>query len=943
MVGAKEFFLLGALLLFQISAQNTAIEGKVVDASTFEELDEVKITLEGTVLQTFSQENGNFVFSSEEILPGSYILVFIKHGYNILRFPIVISEGGNKNLDLILLQPDLLREQQQIRTISLTDNELNEDEGSVENVAGLLQASRDVFLNAAAFDFSQTFFKPRGLDSEYGKVYINGVEMNKLFTGRSQWSNWGGLNDVQRNQVFHMASLPAEVGFGGIAGSTNIVMRAGKYGNGGRISFAAANRSYVGRLMATYNSGELPSGWAYSFSVSRRFAEEGFSQGTPYDANSFFLSVEKKIGEKHSLNFTGFYTPNLRGKSSANTSEVFELRGNRYNSFWGYQNGKIRNSRMREIKEPVFMVNHYWKTGERSELNTNVVYQFGRVGNSRIDFGGTRLVTAAGGQESFIGGGSTPDPAYYQNLPSYFLRFRDSQNFQAAYRAQQDFVSNGQINWAKMYTANITTAQEGGNAIYIVAEDRNDDRQIIANSIFNTTLSQYFKLISKIEYTSLLSENFASVKDLLGGTGFLDVDVFAEGDNQLTVGDRAQNDLRNRNRLVGEGDRFKYNYELNAKVIRGYSHLQYKSKRTEGYISLMGSKTKYQRTGLYQSGSFPENSLGNSNALHFTDYGFKAGSTFRITGRHLLDGNFAYYTKAPTLRNSFTNSRQNNDVVLGLSSEKILSVDVGYIYRTPIFRTRLTGYYIKIEDATEISFYYADGLSGLGRTSTTAFVQEVLTGINKEHLGVEMGIDFQVTSTIKLKAAAAVGQYIYANNPNLYLTSDDFPEAINYGKSFIKNYRIAGGPQRAAQLGFEYRDPGYWWFGTTVNFFSHAFADISPLTRTGNFLTDADGLPILEYDQNIARKYLKQEQFDDYILVNAIGGKSWRVNSYYIGFFVSLNNIFDVLFKIGGFEQSRNANYRTLKADRERDQPVFGSKYWYGAGATYYANVYFRF
>jgi hypothetical protein len=88
---------------------------------------------------------------------------------------------------------------------------------------------------------------------------------------------------------------------------------------------------------------------------------------------------------------------------------------------------------------------------------------------------------------------------------------------------------------------------------------------------------------------------------------------------------------------------------------------------------------------------------------------------------------------------------------------------------------------------------------------------------------------------------------------------------------------------------------------------------------------------------------LKQEQFDSYVLVNLIGGKSWRVKSSYIGFFVSLNNIFDVLYKTGGFEQSRNANYRTLKEDRERDQPIFGNKYWYGTGASYYANAYLRF
>jgi hypothetical protein len=38
------------------------------------------------------------------------------------------------------------------------------------------------------------------------------------------------------------------------------------------------------------------------------------------------------------------------------------------------------------------------------QLNNNIAFQTGKIGNSRIDFGGTRLVTTAEGQESYIGG-----------------------------------------------------------------------------------------------------------------------------------------------------------------------------------------------------------------------------------------------------------------------------------------------------------------------------------------------------------------------------------------------------------------------------------------------------------------------------------------------------------------------------------------------------------
>lgn len=932
----------GILIGVNTPSQENIISGVVRDAGSFEIINNARVAIEGTTLETFTDEEGKFKISLPDHTAGAVIFTINKSDYLPQRIPVNFVPGRTIDLE-ILLQPDLVIDQLFSGAISLSDAQLLDDENNADNVAGLLQASRDVFLNAAAFDFSQTFFRPRGLDSEHGKLYINGIEMNKIFNARPLWSNWGGLNDVQRNQVFSMGMVPAEVGFGGLAGSTNIVMRASKYGKGGRLSYALANRTYTGRVMATYNSGELNGGWAYSFSLSRRFAKEVYIEGTLYDANAFFVSVEKRIDPYHSINFTTFYTPNIRGKSSPTTQEVYNIKGQRYNSYWGFQDGELRNSRIKEVKEPVIMLNHFWTLSEKTQLNTNVAYQFGRISNTRIDYGGTRLVIQPDDQESYVGGGANPDPTYFHKLPSYFLRNSQNPNYEGAYRARELLVENGQLNWQHLYEANLISKNNGDNSVYVLAEDRNDDRQFTANTILNTSFNTKLNLTSKLTFSRLISENFANIRDLLGGDGYLDIDFFAQADQGHNLGDRAQSDLLNRNRIVGVGDRFKYNYELHAQVVEGFSNLHFKTKMADYYLAGNISNRIYWRNGIFKNGSHPDNSLGKSGELNFTDFGIKAGGVYRITGRHLLDFNAGYLTNPPTMRSSFSNSRQNNSIVKDLTSERLLAADVGYIFRTPSFRTRFTGYITQVSKGTELSFYYADGLSEQGRENTNAFVQEILTGISKRHLGIEAGIDYQITSTIKVKGVAAIGQYIYTSDPNLYLTSDSFISPIDYGKASLKNYHLPGGPQRAAQIGFEYRDPDYWWVGTTVNFFSHAFADINTLTRTSNFLTDVDGLPILNYDENIARRLLKQERFDSYYLVNVIGGKSWRIKSNYIGFFVSLNNIFDVVYKSGGFEQSRNSNYRTLKQDRERDLPLFGNKYWYGTRASYYANVYFRF
>jgi len=767
-------------------------------------------------------------------------------------------------------------------------------------------------VNTVAFYNLENLF-----DAENGKVLINGIEMNKMYNGRPQWSNWGGLNDAMRNQVFTMGLSANENTFGDLAGTTNVVMRASQYQKGGRVSYASSNRSYRGRVMASYNSGLTDNGWAYSFLASRRFGEEGFNDGSLYDANSFFAAVEKKINENHSLNLTAFYTPNRRGKSSPNTQEVYDLKDISYNSYWGHQDGEIRNSRVREIEEPVIMLNHYWDISKKTRLNTNVAYQFGKVGNSRLGYDNA----------------PNPDPTYYQKLPSYFLANPDGADYAGAYGASESFRNDGQIDWDAMYQANIFS---GGTSKYYLYEDRNDDKQLTANTIISSDITNNITLNGSLGYKRLNSRNFANMIDLLGGSGYLDIDTFNQGD-------AAQNNLENPNRVLGEGDTFKYDYELDASEYTGFAQAQFSYNKVDFYAGANVERTTYQRNGLYRNGSFPTNSLGKSEELDFTTFGVKAGATYKITGRHLVTLNGAYFTDAPTLRNSFSNSRQNNSTVLGLEEETVKNVDLSYVYRSPKVKARLTGYYTKMEDATEIAFYYADGISGLGRNVNTAFVQEVLTNIDKRHIGAELGIEAQVTPTIKLKGAASYGEYVYANNPDLYLTSDDFQQELDFGKSYLKDYKVAGGPQQAYQIGFEYRDPDYWWFGATSNFFSNAYVDVSPITRSQNFYADFDGAPFNDYDAETARGLLKQEEFDSYMLVNVVGGKSWKVNDYFVGFFATINNVLDKEYKTGGFEQGRSANYRTLSEDVSNEKRVFGPKYWYGYGTTYYLNVYVRF
>ncbi|MCR8667014.1 TonB-dependent receptor [Aestuariibaculum sp. M13] len=913
---------LGFFSVFITFAQQTIITGSVKDGVSFNPIPDVTISVEKTILSAQTDAKGKFVFSGNVPL-GEQMLNVSKPGYITKRFPIVVNENRTVDLSDITLDVDMTTSEG-LFTITLSDDELNDDTSGADNISGLLMSSLDVFQRTAAFEFSSSFFRVRGLDSDNGSVLINGVEMNKMYNGRPQWSNWGGLNDVVRNQELTTGLTPSAYNFGGVLGTTNINTRATNYRPGGQLTYSSSNRSYTNRLMASYSTGLMDGGWAMTVMLSRRWGNEGYQDATLYDSNSLFASIEKVINDKHSINFTSIYAPNRRGKSAPNTQEVFDLKGIKYNEYWGWQEGEKRNSRIKEVEEPILMLNHYWDISSKTTLNTNIGYQFGKTGNSRLDYGGTRL-----NDDGFpVGGGSNPSPAYYQKLPSFWLGLDDGPNYTNAYLAEQEFLNDGQIDWNSLYQTNLENI--GNYSTYALYEDRNDDKQWTFNSILNSELNENIVLNASVNYKKLKSENFAEIIDLLGGNGFLNVDSF----------DGFQFDLQNPNRIAIEGDKFKYNYNLYANVLSGYAQAQFKYNKIDFYVAGSISKTDYQREGLYDNEANTGNSLGKGEKLDFTGIGAKGGFTYKFTGKHLFDANAGYITRAPSLRNTFSNARVNNNIVPDITEEKITSFDASYIFRSPTIKARVTGFYIKTEDANEISFYYADGVTGF--TESSEFVSEILQGIDKKHLGVETGIEAQVTPTIKLKGAASIGQYTYDNNPNLILTAD--AATAPQGPASMKDYKVAGGPQGAYSVGFEYRDPDYWWFGATANFFTNTYVDISPLNRTANFYKDpVDGLPFNDYDEDIARELLKQEQFDDYMVVNLIGGKSWKIDDYYVGFFASIGNVLDKEYKTGGFEQGRAANYRELRDDVNNDTRVFGPKYWYGRGANYFLNLYFRF
>ena len=892
-------------LLAQVSNE---IKGSVFTSDTKIPLANVSVALRNTSMFATSNRDGFFILKN--IPAGEQLLDISIDNFKPHQLKITLESDSKIELGTIFLDRDLSKIEQEIGLISLTEDDLNTDDVNAENTAGFLQASRDVFQRRAAFDFGQAYFRSRGYDSQYGVVLINGLSTNRLLNGRPQWNNWGGLNDIMRNQEHSRGLSASNHSFGDVLGSTNITTRASLFRPGMRVSSSFSNKTYIGRVMATFSSGLQQNGMAYTISASRRWGNEGFIDGSFYDAFSLFGAIEYKFNLKNGININAFYAPNKRGSGAPITQRVYDELGRKYNPYWGYQEDVKRNSRARTIEEPLFMISYFYE-GDKTAFTTTISYQNGLQARSRLDFANA----------------PNPNPNYWRYLSS--------------------IAKKPQIDWQALYDANRNglNVENPGAARYILYEDRTADNLLAAASTFTTSLSNFLSIDTGGTFKRLQSENFAMPVDLLGASYYLDVNQFS-----IINGQPSRNDLNGDIEKNGETP-IKYNYTMYAEQLSGFAQIRVHLKNVNFFIAGSYTATDYQREGHFLNQVYENNSLGLSEELKFSDLGYKGGVTYKISGRHLASINAGIMSKAPLIRNAFVNVRENNETVEALDSEKIISAEVNYLYRSPLLKARMTGYFTEFHDGTDLNFVFAQTGSG------TDFFQEVITEIDKRHLGFEVGLEYQMSPTTKISFAGAYGQHTYTDAANVRINfdtegfNDDVINTIGFkdlGPTNIKGLRVANGPQQAYSIGIEYRDPKYWWVGATANYLSDSYVDISTLARTDDFYLNPDeplGLPSEDIDRTLAGELLKQEKFAPFYLLNLTGGKSWRIKRSYLSLFVSINNLFESEYKTGGFEQSRTANYADLIEDTANGitQRNFGNKYWFGFGRTYFINLAYNF
>ncbi len=902
------FSLLFILISIFTFGQTAGIQGSVFSSEN-KPLEGVTVSVYGTNYSTTTDKDGKFIIQS--LIPGEYQLLLVAQGFdnvfinNIKVENDKITDIGKKTMKLMSVNVE------DEGVVEINADDLNNEQGE-ENISTLLHGSRDAFLNAAAYALGPMRFKIRGYDNRYTQVMINGLDMANLETGSTYWSNWGGLNDVTRykNTIFGLNA--ADATFGDIGGSTNIQMIPSTFRKGFKLTYSLANRSYRDRAMITYSTGLLPSNWAFTVSASRRWANEGYVAGTFYDAWGYYLGVEKKL-RAHDIVFNVFGAPTRRGKQGASTQEAYDLLNNvYYNPYWGYQNGVKRNSRVAIAHQPVAILSDLWKIDMNTSLNTTVAVRAGKNGATALNWYNA----------------PDPRPDYYRYLPSYITSPQEAQI------VADSFVSPNysQINWADLYDANRNSFDvvqnadgiagntvSGKRAQYIVEERRYDQVFAALASNLSKQLTDNLKLDGGFQYRYFVGKNFKVLDDLLGADYWLDIDKYAERD--IANPDSSQSDLNHPNNIIKVGDKFGYNYNSNIRDAKLWAQGVLDIRKFNIFLAAYSSYTTMWREGLMRNGKFPDNSYGNSKKLDFLDYGAKTGVVFKVNGRNFIQGHAAYLTQAPTFRNVYVSPRTRDNTIANPVSEKIMSADIGYSLRAPRIKASLRFFYTEFKDQSKIMSFYHDGYRN--------FVNYAISGINKTHQGIEMALSGNISSTLSAYAVASLGYYRWTSRPTVTVTIDNSAQVLDQGRTvYAMNFLVAGTPQTAASVGFNYKAPKYWYFGMNANYVDDIFLDFNPERRT------ADAVEGVIPDSQLWNNIVNQEKLPSGYTLDASVGKSYRFHhKYFLNINLSLNNILNNTKIItGGYEQLR---YDVA----DKDPYKYPAKYYYLYGRQFFLNV----
>lgn len=912
-------------------AQTAAVSGTVVDAGTGAPVSGATISIQDQGITVTTGPAGDFRISTA--LPGEAVLTVSAPGYAAGATQLCLYNDQSVNAGNVILVSDddnefVVFTEDNNNELLFDESMLEDEEGNGQNVTALTGASDNIYYKFTRYGYSPLYSNYRGVGSRYQETYINSLPMNDLIRGGFSFSQLGGMTSrAFRNNTSTIGLGASAYGFGGISGSQNFNTITDTYAPGFNGSLSYTNSNYNYRAMATYSSGLTDNGFALTISAIGRYSKEGVVPGTFYNSGGLFVSLEKVFDKKNSLTMTLWGAPTQYANGKATVQEVYDLVGdNLYNPTWGWQAGKKRSDNIREKFDPTAMLTWLHK-GEKTTLTTSAAFRWTSFARTRLNYYKA----------------NDPKPDYYKNLPSYFIYGQDTPEW-GLYDYYTNLWENNiggiqQIDWDAMYMANhlnniqnqsLPADQKKGSS-YIQQMEHSKQFNFIVGSTLNHRFTDNITFQAGLNFNYTRSSDYMTIKDLLGGEFWVDVDPFSDRDmyDPSANTDILQNDLDHPNRKVVKGDRFGYDYNIHAMKLQAWVQNQHKYAHWDINYGASFSWEEFYRFGHMRNGRAPENSLGKSNTLDFEDFAVKAGVTYKLDGRNFFTVQAQYSTDAPLISDVYISPRIKDTTIKDPKSQKTLSVDAQYNWNYRRFRGSIGAYFINMDDAVERMGFYDESLN--------TFCNFALNGVKRQYKGIELGMAYKILPSLTASFAGTYAKFQYKNNPMGMRSVENGLYADTEQTVYLKNYTCTSTPQLAFNIALDWQAPKMFFVNVNASYLADYYVKLAY-----PFHEQMPGMWTVAWSQQEAQQiidaYADQPKLDNQWVLNASVGKIIYINSKLsLNLNLSVSNILNNKdLVINAFQQSR--------VDTKRyNVNAFPTKLQYAQGIKVYFNVGVRF
>lgn len=737
-----------------------------------------------------------------------------------------------------------------------------------------------VFRRGFGYDAEQTFYAGIGLPYR--------VFSTLRLLGAGEW--------------FHPGLAPVEFPGGGAGG-----VRTFRFGDGvpqhpGYVSARFADRNYRFGVRASYR-GEWAGDWSCAASLDARTGPDMHVQGVFTQAVTPGLRLTKRLGGGGSLTLLAVVPLSIRGTRLSSSEEAFTLTGDRlYNPAWGYQDGRIRNSRVRRETVPVGVLSYEGRLGESMMLSASLGFEGGTTKYSMLDWYDAR----------------TPMPDNYRYLPSYT---GDREALEAWLARDARYT---QIDWDELIRQN---RMAGGEAVYALTDRVTRlsrlEGSVLVTRRFDSRLTFRFGVRAGYERERF----YKQMRDLLDAERLTDIDQYLIDDD--TYGNLLQNDLRHPDRQVVEGDRFGYDYALDHRRASLVLQADYRTDRLRVDLAAELGSDDVVRRGYYEKELFPGSlSYGASRRLRFTPYMVKATVGWAFTTWRYVEASVLAGARTPDAEMLFYQPLYNNRTVEEAQCERTLAAEIGYRRTGEVLSWQATLYAVMTLDGLETRRYYDD--------MSSVYCDMAVSGIGLFRGGVELGASLRLSYRWRLSLAASAGRYRYIRDPRVTVLSDVDNRPVDVGStSHMGGCTVGGSPQVTVSAEGSWYGPKGWGVSASAGYAGLRYVEPVALRRTDRVASQAGITP------EAFAAFTGQERLDDALTLDASLFKTLYFARSRMTFSLLLRNLLgtsDMVYN--GYESLR---VRRLATGDATCYEPHATRYTYAWPRSFYISVSYRF